>query len=403
MDYRDRELGSVLKGYLKEMPVVVITGMRQTGKTTLLLNEPSLRERRYINLDDFAQLEAAKRDPEVLLTGSDPVTIDEVQRIPELLRVVKRLVDKDQSPGRFILSGSANLSLLKGVSESLAGRAIYLNLRPFTFRETTERIKDKPFLVNFIQSQTVPSKEFPPFDLEMVLKGGMPPVCLGRVSKPTVWFRGYEQTYLERDVRDLVRVTDLTSFRRVIRLLAYRSGSILKISELARDTGLNVNTVSRYIGVLEASFIVDRLPPYLAGKVARLIKSPKIVLGDSGIASFLTGTEKVHQEPFFGAMLETYVAQNLLAILEIYLPQATLHFWHVQGRHEVDFVIEVDGKALAIEVKATSRWSEKDLKGLKAFIRKVPHCQGAILAYTGTHAVSLGNKMWAIPLGMLLS
>ena len=376
--------------------------MRQTGKTTLLQNEPNLRERRYIRLDDFAQLEAAKKDPETLLAGHEPVTIDEVQRVPELLLVVKRLVDENRIPGRFLLSGSANLSLLKGVSESLAGRAVYLNLRPFTFREIKKGMGAEPFLVRFFRSPTLSSRKAPPFDLNLVIKGGMPPVCLGEVS-PSLWFRGYEQSYLERDVRDLIKVADLVSFRRFLHLLAYRSGSTLRISELARDTGLSVGTVSRYLGVLEASFIIDRLPPYLAGMATRLVKSPKVVLGDSGLGCFLTGVTEVYQETFFGAMLETYVAQNLLAILEVHLSGADLFFWHVQGRYEVDFVIEWGMKVVAIEVKAASRWSQRDLKGLKAFVKRNPDCHAAILAYTGTEAVSLGERLWAIPLGMLLS
>lgn len=383
--------------------MVVVTGMRQTGKTTLIRNEPALKERRFINLDDFAQVEAAKRDPESLLAVNEPVTIDEVQRVPELLLVVKRLVDENRVPGRFLLSGSANLSLLKGVSESLAGRAIYLNLRPFSFRELTGRMDDEPFLVKFLKSPRIPQQETSPFDLELVLRGGMPPVCLEMVSNPSIWFRGYEQTYLERDVRDLIRISDLTSFRRLLHLLAYRSGSILRISELARDAGLTVGTVSRYLGVLEASFVIDRLPPYLAGKATRLIKSPKVVLGDSGLGCFLTGVKETHQEPFFGAMLETYVAQNLLAIFETHLAEAGLFFWHVQGRYEVDFVIEWGTRVVAIEVKAASRWEAKDLRGLKAFAQRVANCHGAILAYTGTEAVSLGEKLWAIPLSLLLS
>jgi predicted AAA+ superfamily ATPase len=403
IDYKPRELTRIIERHLQVMPVVVLTGMRQTGKTTLLCNEPSLRSRRFINLDDFAQLEAARRDPEGLFRGEEPVTVDEAQRAPELLMAVKKLVDESRVPGRFLLSGSANFSLIKGVSESLAGRATYLNLRPFSFRELKRDLEGRPFLVEFLESLSLADREAPVFDMELVMKGGLPPVCLGLASDPWIWFLGYEQTYLERDVRDLLRVADLATFRRFLHLLAYRSGAVLRISELARDTGISVATASRYLGVLEASFIVDRLHPYLASRATRLVKSSKIMLGDSGLGCFLTGVKERYQEPFFGAMLETYVAQSLAAILETHLSEAGLFYWHVQGRYEVDFVIEWGMKVVAIEVKAASRWSPRDLKSLRAFLKSTPDCHAAVLAYTGTEAVSLGDRLWAIPLGMLLS
>jgi predicted AAA+ superfamily ATPase len=215
-----RDLIPALLAALADLPVVVLTGMRQTGKSTLLTSTKGLSGRRYATLDDFAQLEAARADPEGFLGGDEPLTIDEVQRAPELLVAVKRAVDRDGRPGRFLLSGSANLSLLKGVSESLAGRAVYLTLRPFSPRELRRRTDDPAFLPAFFAEPRLPRGTATPLRPEDVLAGGLPPVALGQVRDHALWFRGFVQTYLERDVRDLAQVPDLAAFRRFLQLAA---------------------------------------------------------------------------------------------------------------------------------------------------------------------------------------
>lgn len=390
------------------MPVVVVTGMRQAGKSTMLLNQPGLKDRRYISLDDFAQLEAARKNPESLLGKGEAVTIDEAQRCPELLMAVKRSVDLQRIPGRFLLSGSANFSLLKGVSESLAGRAVYLQLHPFTRREISGIISPEPFLPVFFRNLNIPDagEKFQPVEDKEISLGGMPSICLAEATEPRFWFKGYEQTYLERDIRALSQVADLISFRLLLQLTSLRTGQILKLSELARDAKLNSVTASRYLGLLETSFVVNKLLPYIANRSSRLIKSPKIYLSDSGMASYLNGFEDlspVPGTPLKGALLETYVAQNLAAGMEACWPQARLYFWGVQGRHEVDFIIAQGRETMAVEVKAGSRWENKDLSGLRAFLKTTPHCRAAILAYNGTSPVQLDDRLWAIPLGLLLS
>jgi predicted AAA+ superfamily ATPase len=178
------------------------------------------------------------------------------------------------------------------------------------------------------------------------------------------------------------------------------------MSGLARDAKLKTITATRYIGLMEAAFLVLRLPPYLGNKASRLVKSPKLFFSDSGLACFLAGIERLapnSEEPLRGAMLETYVAQNLLSILQSHWPQARLHFWNVQGRHEVDFVIESGRETVAIEVKASTRWSEQDLSGLKHFLEKTPGCRAAILGTNHFRAVQLADRLYAIPLRKLLS
>lgn len=405
--YYPREISPVILDALADMPVVVVTGMRQVGKSTLLQREPQIAQRRYVTLDDFAHLEAARRNPEGFLGGAEPLTIDEAQKCPELLPVIKRMVDRDRSPGRFLLSGSANFALLRDITESLAGRAVYLTLHPFTRREIAGSLKEEPFLVRFFHSAHIPAGQsgIRPVEASEIQRGGMPSVCLGEVRKPRLWFKGYEQTYLERDVRELSRVADLIAFRHLLLLTALRTGQILKVSELARDAKLNAVTAGRYLGLMEASFVIRRLGPHLANRASRLIKSPKLYMTDSGLACHLAGVSAPDStdEPLRGALYETYVAQNLSGIVEAHWPDARLSFWNVHGRHEVDFVIEVGREVLAIEVKAASRWNDRDLSGLKAFLSGSPHCRAAILAYNGTQAVQLDERLWAVPLGMLLA
>lgn len=403
--YRPREIADILTVALSNMPVVVLTGMRQTGKSTLLQHQLGFKERRYVSLDDFAQLAEARKSPERLVSGEQPLTIDEAQRCPELLDVIKREVDKNKRPGRFLLSGSANFAMLKGMTESLAGRAVYFVMRPFTRREITGKSVNPPY-INAILETGVP-REIPqacsPILEKEILAGGMPSVCLGEASNPQLWFKGFEQTYLERDLRQLSQVSNLVAFKNLMDLTALRTSGILNPSELGRDAKLNTVTTARYLSLMETSFVIYRLTPYLKNRASRLIKSSKVYFSDSGLASYLAGIQNNMADNFRGAMLETYVAQNLAALIEAFLPRVSLHFWGVQGRHEVDFIIESGTKCLAVEVKAASRWYERDISGLKAFLTKTPHCIAAILAYNGEKTVQIGEKLWAVPTSALIS
>jgi predicted AAA+ superfamily ATPase len=403
--YLGREIGGPLFRALEDFPVVVITGPRQTGKTTLLRRDPVLAGRRYVTLDEFVHLEAARRDPEALVRVDEPLTIDEAQRCPELLLAIKAEVDRNRKPGRFLLSGSAQFGLLKGVAESLAGRAIYLHLHAFSPREISGTTKRRPLLLDLFDGKAPSTTAVKSVSPNEVLTGGMPTVCLGQVKDSAAWFKAYEQAYLERDVRDLAQVGDLIPFRNLLHLAALRTGQILNPSELARDAKMTAVTAGRYLSVVEASFLLRRLPPYLRNRASRVVKSAKLHVADSGLAAHLCGVVDIGpqaDEPMRGALYETYVAQNLTSIVDAHWPSAQLTYWNVQGRHEVDFVVEAGRDSLAIEVKAGSRFDESDLVGLRAFRRMTPRCRTAVLAYNGTTAVSLGDRLWAIPIRALL-
>ena len=405
--YYPRDITDAVCRALENMPVVVVTGMRQTGKTTFLCSQPEIGNRTYVSFDDFAQLEAAKSDPDGFISREKPLTIDEAHKCPEIFGAIKRAVDKQRIPGQFLLSGSANFSILKSITESLAGRSVYLALHPFNRREVSQQTLREPFIKTFFQKQEIGRnsgvRRIPPED---VARGSMPTVCLRQVKDPMIWLRGYEQTYLERDVRELSRVGDLTALRTLLRLTSLRTGQLLSPSQVGRDAKLNATTTSRYLSLFEASFLINRIPPYLRNKSSRLIKSPKMYLSDSGLASYMTGLDlssSIRSDPLYGALFETYVAQNLLSILSARWQEASLHFWTVQGRHEVDFVIESGRNCIAMELKSSARWQEKDLSGLKAFLAATPHCRAGVLCHNGKHAIKLGLKLWALPTGLVLS
>lgn len=403
--YKQRDLGDYLKRALASMPVVVLTGMRQVGKTTFLWNQSGLAERVRYSLDDLSTLDVARRDPDALVKSTATVIFDEIQRVPDLLLAIKQQVFHDRKPGRFILSGSANLRLMRDVSESLAGRAIYLYMWPMTYRELGD-IKSAPFLTDLLNNG-IPRQEEGRGRLPdaAVLMGGMPSVAVDRVESD-IWFTGFEQTYLERDIRELSQVADLAQFRRFARLAALRTARILNVADLARDAGLSSATAHRYLGLLETAFLGFRLPPFLASRSSRLVKNPKFFISDSGLANHLMGQRVAPMgpdDPFAGALLETYVAQNLQGLLSAWHPSATLCYWNVQGRYEVDFVIEDAGRCVAIEVKSASRWRESDLQGLKRFIETTPTCQCAVLACNISTTMQLGDRLFAVPLTSLLS
>ena len=403
-DYLSREITPRLERALRRLPVVVLSGLRQSGKSTLLQNEAGLaRGHAYRTLDDFATLAAARSNPESLLENA--AILDEVQRCPELLVALKRSVDEQRKPGRFILSGSANLALLGHVTETLAGRAGYFTLHPMTRREQRGATAREPFLVKFLASPTLPAGVAEPVTEKEILRGGLPPACLGPADDVAEWFRAYAQTYVERDVRQLSQITDLVAFRSLAQLAALRTAQVLAISTLGRDAKLNAVTTGRYLDLFEASFLIRRLPPFLKNRSSRLVKSPKLHFTDSGLAAHLAGIttlEPGRDDLLRGALYETYVAQNFAALLEAHLPGAQLAFWREQGRHEVDFVIEAGRKVFGFEVKAATRWSENDLSGLRAFLDRTPACVAAVLAYNGREAVKLGERLFAIPMGKLL-
>lgn len=353
------------------MPVTVVTGARQTGKTTLV-KDLMAPERRYASLDEPRSAQLARRDPQLLL-GDDPLTLDEVQREPGLLSAVKLAVDEGRTAGRFLLTGSANLLLMRRVSESLAGRASYLTLWPMTRREQLGLARGGLWsdLMGSPEDEWVDLLRESPSEAEdwreLARRGGfpVPALELEGAAERRLWFEGYERTYLERDLRDLAQVASLGDFGMLTRAAALRLGGILNQSGLGRDVSLPQPTVHRYLNLLETSYLLFRLPAYARNRTKRLVKSPRIYWCDTGLALHLAGNPEPH-----GAHLENIVLHDLLAWRETYPARADLFYWRTTGGTDVDLVIAVGGRLLPIEVKATTRPGVGDARHLLAFRRE---------------------------------
>jgi len=387
------------------MPVVVVTGARQTGKTTLAnLLTPG---RRYLTLDDIAVLDQAERDPASLLAEL-PVTLDEVQRAPALLLAVKRRVDAARKAGSLLLTGSANLSLMGTVAESLAGRAIYLELPPFCPAEwsgesVTATGLDALFAAKFSAA------DWPERRCRWeswVVRGGFPDALKAEDDAVRdLWFAGYVQTYLERDLRQLSNVGSLVDFQRLMRLLAHRTARPLNQSDVARDAGLPQPTAHRYLNLLETGCQIARLQNYQRSAGKSAAKARKLMWRDTGLAAWLAGVKPgaVASRPDAGFWLEQAVFQTLQSWAALD-SRRRVHYWR-EGDVEIDFVLEQAGELVGVEVKATKKIGSEDLRGTRAwqaaFTRKgeVPR---AVVLHGGDEARFLGQNTWALGLGALL-
>lgn len=391
---------SALAARLGAMPAVVVTGARQTGKSTLAaVLVPG--ERRFLSLDDLDVLELAQRDPEALVEGTAPVTLDEVQREPRLLLAVKRAIDRRRRRGQFLLTGSANLLLMGGVSESLAGRASYLVLWPMTRREQRglgrcglwEELlaaDDEDWL------DLVAADDCGPEDWRgLARRGGFPTpaVHMTTTADRALWFEGYIRTYLERDLQVLSSIAALPDFRRLMRAAALRVGTLVNQTELGRDVALPQPTAHRYLNLLEASYLLVRLPAYAVNRTKRLMKSPRLYWGDTGLALHLAGSP----EPT-GAHLENLVLHDLLAWRDARSDHAEILYWRTTAGEEVDFVIEAGGRLVPIEIKATGRPRLSDTAHLRAFRKEYGRkARAGLLLHSGSTLEWLTPDVLAAP------
>ena len=389
-----RAVEPALAERLRVMPAVVVTGARQTGKSTLAA-ERVPGSRRYASLDDLDVLDAARRDPEALVGGTKPVTLDEVQREPSLLASVKRAIDRRRKPGRFLLTGSANLLLMRQVSESLAGRASYLTLWPMTRREQRGEgragrweellaAQDEEWL-DLLAAEPGETEDW----RALCRRGGFPTPALElkTAREHAIWFDGFVRTYLERDLQDLAAISGLPDFRRLMRAACLRIGQLVNQTELGRDVALPQATVHRWLNLLETSYLLVRLPAYAVNRTLRLIKAPKLYWGDTGVALHLAELDQPT-----GAYLENVVLHDLLVWRDARLERAEVAYWRTVSGAEVDFVIEAGGRLLPIEIKSAARPRLADAAHLRAFCAEYGRkARAGLLLHTG------GSLEWLAP------
>ena len=397
-DYLARAVEPRLANYLRVMPAVVVSGARQTGKSTLarrLVPEP----RRFATLDDLDVLDAAHRDPDSLF-GDEPITLDEIQRAPDLLLAIKRPIDEQRQPGQFLLTGSANLALIARVSESLAGRAGYLTLWPMTRRERqglgrTGCWDELLAASDSAWKEVAMAQPGDPEDWhDAVRRGGFPDpaVHFADDADRAIWFDGYLRTYLERDLAALSSVASLVDFRRLVRAASLRIGQVVNQTEIGRDVVLPQPTVHRYLNLLETSYLLVRLPAYAVNRTKRLIKSPKLYWCDTGLALRIAGADPAP------AHLENLVLCDLLAWRDSRPDPAEVTYWRTTTGEEVDFVIEAGDALLPVEVKATANPRLRDCTRLRAFRKEYPdEARPGLLLHTGNLVEWLAPDVLALP------
>jgi len=337
-----------LNRYAKGFPVICITGPRQSGKTTLA--KLAFPQKNYLSLEDPDIALLARSDPRGFLeTWPDGLILDEAQYVPELFQYIKTMVDKNPKPGMYIITGSQQFNLMEKVTESLAGRAAFLTLLPFSVAEleSAELCGEDPF--------------------EIMLKGLYPPLY-DRDIKPEDFYSAYITSYVERDIRQLINVKDLSAFQKFIKFCAARTGGILNLSSLAADCGITHNTAGAWISALEISGIIFLLRPYFNNFGKRLIKSPKLYFSDPGLACRLLGiqtTEQLFLNPLRGGLFESFIITELLKNRLNQGQSPGLWFWRDNTDMEIDCLIEENNKLLAIEIKSGKTFSEDMTKNLQ--------------------------------------
>ena len=350
MQYLQRKIEVKILEYLKIFPVVAITGPRQAGKSTTLLNLLAKTKYKYISFDDVKLRSFFYNDPDgFFMQYNNKVVFDEVQKVPEIFEYIKQNVDKDrQNYGKFILTGSSQFNLLKSVTESLAGRLGLLTMFPMQYQEIPQEQK-----------------------ADSIFKGAYPELVTRKYLGLEEWYSSYISTYLEKDVRNLIKIGDLRDFQRLLELLAANTSHILNMTTYAKDLGVTVQTIKRWISVLEASYIIFLLPPFCNNYRKRLVKSPKIYFYDLGLVAYLTGInskELFVNGPMAGSIFENYIISEILKKESLNFGATQLYFLRTTNQEEIDLIIDRKLYKELIEIKLSSTIKIRMLDTINKYI-----------------------------------
>lgn len=405
----ERKVRPLVDTALSDTRVVLIAGPRQAGKTTLA-RQFTGRDRPYVTLDDAGTLEAARTDPTGFVRGIDRAVIDEVQRAPELMLAIKESVDRDDAPGRFLLTGSANLATIPAIADSLAGRMAVIPLLPFAQAEilsTPGRFLDRMFAG---EEPVSTDYLFTGADLiEIVLKGGYPEVLRRATpARRTAWLDDYIALILDRDVRDIANIDQLDRMPRLLEILAEHAGQLVNHSSFGSALGLSSVTAQKYVAVLERLFLVRTLPPWSTNRLSRLIKTPKLHFLDTGLLAALRQDEIDNlskDRSRFGPLLETFVMSELLKLASWSDRRVSFSHYRTKDQDEVDIVIEDRrGRIVGVEVKSSATVRSQDFRGL----RQLQEATGdrfvrGLVLHDHDRVIPFSEKLHAAPLSVLWS
>ena len=407
-----RNIETCIREALADTPVVFLNGARQTGKTTLVRDlARGMDGATYVTLDDAAVLAAVAHDPAGFIGRLDgTVVADEVQKVPELFPAIKASVDRDRRPGRFLLTGSADVLLLPTASESLAGRMEVLTLWPLSQGElegVRETFIDRLFADAAFRVARMVSSDLLLED--RVVCGGFPEVVARAAGRRrAAWFGSYLTAILQRDIRDLARIEGLTEIPHLLALLAARTSGLLNVSELSRSAGIPHTTMKRYLALLQTTFLIRLVPAWSANLGKRLVKSPKVLLCDTGLAAHLAGIEReglAADRSRFGPLLENFVGVELLKIASWSELDVKVYHYRTSSGREIDFLIEDrQGRVVAIEVKASATVKSGDFAAISSLADALgPRLVNGVVLYTGEQVVPFGERLTAVPISMLWS
>jgi predicted AAA+ superfamily ATPase len=403
----DRKARPLVETALSDTRVVLVVGPRQAGKTTLA-RQVAGPDRPYVTLDDAGALSAARADPVGFVRGLDRAVIDEVQRVPELMLAIKESVDRNVEPGRFLLTGSANLSTMPMVADSLAGRMATMSLLPFAqseIRSTPGRLLDRIFA----GEEPVAAENSPLGDelVALVLRGGYPEALRRTAAaRRTAWLEDYVAQILDRDVRDVANIDQLDRLPRLLQVLAEHAGQLVNNTSFGAALGLSSVTAQKYVAILERLFLIKTLAPWSSNRLSRLIKTPKLQFLDSGLLAALREDEEQalrQDRSRFGALLESFVVSELLKLASWSERRVSLSHYRTKDQDEVDVVIEDRrGRIIGIEVKASATVRPQDFRGLRQLQEAVGDrfVRGLVL-HDHDRVTPFGEKLQAAPLSVL--
>lgn len=393
-----RDIEELILDALEVSPAILLSGPRQVGKSTLSMKH----FKNYLLLDDITLRESAKEDSKAFIENQKkPLCIDEIQKVPELFEAIKIDIDKDRKNGNFLLTGSASVLDMKNIGDTLAGRIIEFSLWPLSSKEINskdENIIDLLIKKDFKSIEKISTSKM----IEYIINGGYPEAIKIKKEKlKHYWFASYISTYIERDVRDIGEIRNLSNFIKLFNLLAPRSANIFKVSELANSSGLSEVTVSNYLSLLEMVYQIKRVQPFSANFSKRFIKSPKMYFTDSGMLSHLFNIysqEDFNNSQYKGEVTETYVFSELNKHLSYSSSNANLYHYRTNDKKEIDFILEYSNKQIAIEIKSSKRVTKNDFKHIIDFQRKSKNFEYGVVFYLGEEVLSFGKELYALPL-----